>query len=422
MFIDEIIIKVTAGKGGDGCTSFRHEKYIELGGPDGGNGGKGADIIFKVDKNLKTLIDLKYQKHIKGDKGQNGEGSNRYGRSAEQVIVKVPEGTTIIDANTNQIIVDLINDGEEFLVCKAGRGGKGNKAFATKFDKAPRTSELGEPGEEKLIKCELHVLADIGLVGMPSVGKSSILALISASKPKIASYHFTTLNPNLGLVRLKDHRSFVIADLPGLIKGASEGVGLGDKFLKHTSRTKIIAHVLDMGSEEERNPITDYEEINEELNKYSDSLKNKLQIVIANKMDLPKAKVNLKNFKKKYPNINVIPISAINNEGIEEMLEVFANTLDNLIEKEEVIKIENHVLYKYEEQKPFTITKDNDTWVVKGDKIEKLFKMTRFDIDDSVKRFALIIKKMGVEEELEVLGAKKGDEVKILDYIFVFKS
>ena len=221
MYIDEIIIKITAGKGGDGCTSFRHEKYVELGGPDGGNGGKGADIIFKVDKNLKTLIDLKYQKHIKGAKGENGEGSNRYGKCAEPVIVKVPEGTTIIDTNSNKIIADLINDGEEFLVCKGGRGGKGNKSFATKFDKAPRISELGEPGEEKMIKCELHVLADIGLVGMPSVGKSSILALISASKPKIASYHFTTLSPNLGLVKLKDHRSFVIADLPGLIKGAS---------------------------------------------------------------------------------------------------------------------------------------------------------------------------------------------------------
>ncbi len=423
MFIDEIIIKITAGKGGDGCSSFRHEKYVELGGPDGGNGGRGADVIFKVDKNLKTLIDLKYQKHIKGQKGENGEGSNRYGKSAEPVIVKVPEGTVIIDANTNKTLADLIKDGEEFLVCKGGRGGKGNKAFATKFDKAPRISELGEPGEEKLIKCELHVLADIGLVGMPSVGKSSILALISASKPKIASYHFTTLNPNLGLVKVKKHHPFVIADLPGLIKGASEGIGLGDKFLKHTSRTKIIAHVLDMGSEEGRDPINDYEEINNELGKYSNNLKNKLQIVIANKMDLPNAKENLNKFKTKYPNINIIPISTFNNEGIDLMLETFASTLENLKEKEEInINTENYVIYKFEEEKPFVITKEDNIWVIKGEKIEKLFKMTRFNIDDAAKRFALKLKKLGVEDELERLGAKKGDEVKILDFIFEFKS
>ncbi len=420
MFIDEIIIKITAGKGGDGCSSFRHEKYVELGGPDGGNGGRGADIIFKVDKNLKTLIDLKYQKHIKGQKGENGEGSNRYGKNAEPVIVKVPEGTVIIDTNTNKTLADLIYDGEEFLVCKGGRGGKGNKAFATKFDKAPRISELGEPGEEKLIKCELHILADIGLVGMPSVGKSSILALISASKPKIASYHFTTLNPNLGLVKVKNHHPFIIADLPGLIKGASEGIGLGDKFLKHTSRTKIIAHVIDMGAEEGRNPIIDYEEINNELAKYSDKLKNKLQIIIANKMDLPNAKENLNKFKAKYPKIYIIPISTFNNEGIDLMLETFANTLENL--KEEVVNTENYITYKYEEEKPFTITKEDNSWIIKGEKIEKLFKMTRFNIDDSIKRFSLKLKKMGVEEELERLGAKKGDEVKILDFIFEFKS
>ncbi len=423
MFIDEIIIKVTAGKGGDGCTSFRHEKYIELGGPDGGNGGKGANIIFKVDKNLKTLVDLKYQKHIKGDKGENGEGSNCYGRGAEDVIIKVPEGTTITDVDTNLILADLVNDGEEYLVCKGGRGGKGNKAFATKFDKAPRMSELGEPGEERLIKCELHVLADVGLVGLPSVGKSSILALISASKPKIAAYHFTTLSPNLGLVKLKDQRSFVIADLPGLIKGASEGVGLGDKFLKHTARTRIIAHVVDMGSSEGRDPIKDYEEINYELAKYSEKLINKPQIIIANKMDLKDAEANLKLFKTKYPQLNIIPISALNNTGIEEMLTVLADTLDS-VENNKVYadtEFEDHVLYKYIEEKPFIIKKDNNNWVITGEKVEKLFKMTRFDNDDAVKRFAYKLKKMGVEEELEKLGAKKGDEVKILDYIFEFK-
>jgi len=424
MFVDEIKIKVTAGKGGDGCTSFRREKYVEMGGPDGGNGGKGSDIIFKADKNLKTLIDLKYQKHIKGTKGKNGEGKNKYGKSAENIIIKVPEGTTIIDLDTNLIIADLVNDREEALICKGGRGGKGNKSFATNFDNAPKISELGEPGEERIVKCELHVLADIGLVGMPSVGKSTILSLISASKPKIAPYHFTTLNPNLGLVKLKDHRSFVIADLPGLIKGASEGIGLGDKFLRHTSRTKIIAHILDMGSAEGRDPLKDYEEINNELEKYDKKLGEKTQIIVANKMDLPNAKDNLEKFKIKYPNLNVIEISALNNEGIDNMLNVFADTLDN-IKNDDVYKkndFEDYVLYKYEENKPFTITRENNIWVLKGDIVEKLFKMTRFDVPDAVKRFALKLKKLGVDEELDKLGAKKGDEVKILDYIFIFKE
>lgn len=424
MFIDELVIKVTAGKGGDGCTSFRHEKYIEMGGPDGGNGGRGSDIIFKVDKNLRTLLDLKYQKHIKGDKGTNGEGSNKYGKSAEPIIIKVPEGTTITDIDTNLVICDLVSDKEEFVICKGGRGGKGNKAYATKFDKAPRMSELGEPGEERLIKCELKVLADIGLVGLPSVGKSSILSLISASKPKIAAYHFTTLSPNLGVVKLKDHREFVIADLPGLIKGASEGIGLGDKFLKHTSRCKIIAHVVDMGSSEGRDPILDYLEINEELSKYSDNLKNKKQIVIANKMDLDSSKENLKKFKAKFKDLEVIEISALYNVGLDEMLNKFANTLDEiknepLYQKDE---FEEEILYKFEEEKPFEIIKDNDVWVLKSKLIEKLFKMTRFDNEEAVKRFGLKLKRMGVDNELEHLGAHPGDMVQILDYMFEFKN
>ena len=424
MFVDELIIKVKAGKGGDGCTSFRHEKYIEMGGPDGGNGGKGSDIIFRVDQNLTTLVDLKYMHHIEGEKGKNGEGSNKYGKGAEDVIIFVPEGTTIIDADTNLVIADLVKETDEAVICKGGRGGKGNKAFATRYEKAPKFSELGEPGEERLIKCELKVLADIGLVGMPSVGKSSILALISASKPKIAPYHFTTLNPNLGVVKLKDHRTFVIADLPGLIEGASEGVGLGDKFLKHTSRTKIIAHVIDMGASEGRDPISDYEIINNELSKYSDNLKNKHQIVVANKMDLPNALENLEKFKEKYKDIKVLPISTYNNEGIDEMLNVFADTLTEIenapLYDEKVM--EEEVIYKFESEKPFTITKDNNTWVISGERVEKLFKMTRFESDDATRRFGQKLTKMGVDKELETLGAKKGDEVRILDLTFEFKA
>ena len=257
MFVDELVIKVVAGKGGDGCTSFHREKCMPMGGPDGGNGGKGADIIFEVDKGLKTLVDLKYKKQGKGDKGVNGKGSNRHGANAEDVIIKVPQGTTVINTETNQIICDLIEDGESFVIAHGGRGGRGNKAFATQSEPAPKMSEYGEPGEELVVKCELKVLADVGLIGMPSVGKSTILSLISAASPKIASYHFTTLNPNLGVVKLRDQRTFVMADLPGLIEGASNGAGLGKKFLKHAMRTKILAHVIDMGSFEGRNPIKD---------------------------------------------------------------------------------------------------------------------------------------------------------------------
>ena len=258
MFVDEVIVKLTAGRGGDGCTSFRREKCVPLGGPDGGNGGKGSDIIFKVEKGLKTLVDLKFAKQIKGEKGVNGKGSNKHGANAEDIIIKVPEGTTLIDQDTGLVICDLTKDGEEFHFCHGGRGGRGNRAFATQEEPAPKMSEFGEPGEERIVKCELKVLADVGLVGMPSVGKSTILSLISGANPKIAAYHFTTLNPNLGVVKLKDQRTFVMADLPGLIEGASGGAGLGDKFLKHAMRTKVIGHVIDMCSFEGRDPLEDY--------------------------------------------------------------------------------------------------------------------------------------------------------------------
>ena len=424
MFVDEVLIKVIAGKGGDGCTSFRREKCVPMGGPDGGNGGKGADIVFEVDKGLKTLVDLRYMKNIKGDKGVNGKGSNRTGEKADDVVIKVPEGTTIIDNDTGLIIADLVGENNRVVVARGGRGGRGNKAFATQSEPAPKMSEYGEPGEERVIKCELKVLADVGLVGMPSVGKSTLLSMISASKPKIAAYHFTTLNPNLGVVKLKDQRSFVIADLPGLIEGASEGLGLGHKFLRHAMRTKILAHVLDMGAFEGRNPIEDFEIIRNEISKYNDKLARKPFIVIANKMDLVAANNNLKLFKEKYPNVIVCPISALNNEGLEECMLQIADLLDNS-EMEPLYdepSFESHVLYKFQNDKPYTITKDGDVWILKGAEIEKLFKMTKFTEEESVARFARKLRGMGVEDELEKLGAKRGDEVQILDYIFLFKD
>lgn len=424
MFVDEVIVKLFAGNGGDGCTSFRREKYEPMGGPDGGNGGRGASIVFVGDKSLKTLVDLRYHKIIKGEKGNNGKGSNKYGANRDDVVIKVPLGTMLTDADTGLIVGDILEDGQSIVVAKGGRGGRGNKAFATHAEPAPSFSEKGEPGEERVLKCELKVLADVGLIGMPSVGKSTILSMISACHPKIAAYHFTTLNPNIGVVKLKDGRTFTMADLPGLIEGASEGVGLGHKFLRHASRTKVLAHVVDMGASEGRNPIDDYKIICEELKKYDEKIFKKQQIVIANKMDLPGSKENLEKFKKSYPDIEIFEISAAYNEGLEPLLQRLADLLDelptnNLYDDDE---LESHVLYKFKEELPFSITKDEDGWVLSGEKIEKLFKMTRFDNDEAALRFAKKLRGMGVDEELEKLGAKRGDEVKILDYTFIFKE
>lgn len=421
MFVDEISVKLIAGNGGDGCTSFHHEKCMPNLGPDGGNGGRGSNIIFEVDKGLKTLVDLRYHKIIKGEKGANGKGSDRTGANAQDIIIKVPQGTVITDLDTNSVICDLINDKEQFIVAHGGRGGKGNAAFASHDNTAPRLSEKGEPGEEKFVKCELKVLADVGLVGFPSVGKSTILSVISASKPKIAAYHFTTLNPNLGVVKLKDGRSFVMADLPGLIEGASEGLGLGLKFLRHASRTKVIAHVLDMGSSEGRNPIDDYKIIDNEIKKYGNNLDKKKVVVIANKMDLDGANDNLAKFKKAYPKLDIIAISAFSLDGVEDLIIKLANIIDE-VEDEEITISNDEVVYKFEDEKPFTIEKSFDGWILKGEKITKLFKMTRFDEEESVIRFANKLKGMGVEEELEKLGAKRGDDVIIENFVFQFKD
>ncbi len=421
MFVDELNIKLMAGPGGDGCTSFRREKFVPMGGPDGGNGGRGASIIFKVDKSLKTLVDLSYKKIIKAPKGENGKGSNKYGKNAEDIIINVPEGTTIINKATNEVMADLINDGEEFVVAHGGRGGKGNKSFATHDVPAPKFSEKGEPGEEIEVRLELKVLADVGLVGMPSVGKSTLLSVISSSKPKIAAYHFTTLNPNLGVVKLKNGKSFVMADLPGLIEGASNGVGLGTEFLKHAMRTRIIAHVVDMGASEERNPIEDYKIIRNEVIKYSEILKNKREVVIASKMDLEKGAENLEKFKKEYPDLEVIPVSSYDLSGIDEMMERLMEILDET-PKEDLYPKELFKVYKYEDNKPYNIKRDGNIWIVSGKEIETLLLMTKFNEDEGVLRFARKFKGMGIEDELEKLGAKPGDEVQILDYMFTFKD
>ena len=421
MFVDEVKLKVIAGSGGDGCTSFRREKFVPNGGPNGGNGGRGSNIIFTVDKGLRTLLDLKYQKEIKGKRGEHGSGKNKFGKNAQDVIIKVPEGTTVTDIETGVVIADLVKEGDTAIIAYGGRGGRGNRAFATPSNPAPDISEHGEPGEERNIKVELKMIADVGLVGLPSVGKSTILSQVSRANPKIAAYHFTTLSPNLGVVKTKDERVFVMADLPGLIEGASKGEGLGDKFLKHIERTRIICHVIDMSASEGRSPYEDYLLINNELKEFSSKLLNKKQVIIANKMDIEGAKENLEEFKKKV-DADIYEISAIMNDGLDRVMMHLAHLLDTI--KEEPLyndtQIESHVLYKFKKEKPFTITKDKDAWVIRGDSIEKLFKMTKFNSNDATLRFAKKLKNMGIDEELKRLGATNGDTVRILDYEFEY--
>lgn len=426
MFIDEVLIEVRAGNGGDGCTAFRREKYIPMGGPYGGNGGRGANIIFKVDTGLHTLLDLRYQKVIKGKKGENGMGKNCNGKNSEDVVIRVPQGTVITDTDTNLIVADLNKKDDEVIVAYGGRGGRGNTAFKTPSNPAPNFSENGEPGEIKFLKVELKLLADVGLVGLPSVGKSTIISQVSKSKPKIAAYHFTTLTPNLGVCKDNKGRSFVMADLPGLIEGASEGEGLGDRFLRHIERTRVIAHVIDMSGFEGRNPFDDYQVINKELGMFSKKLLDKPQIIIANKMDMEQSITNLEEFKKKIdPSIKIFPISAASNQGLEPVLEELADMLEK-IENEPLYdedQFEGHVLYKFKKEEPYTITReDNGTWVISGEEVEKLFRMTKFTTDEGIMRFTKRLRKMGIDDKLEELGAQEGQLVKILDFEFEYKK
>lgn len=422
MFIDEVVIKVEAGNGGDGCLAFRREKYVAMGGPFGGNGGHGSNIIFKVDEGLHTLIDLRYMKTIKGKKGENGRGKNQNGAAAEDVIIKVPQGTIVTDLGTGFIIADLKEKDDEVVVAYGGRGGRGNTAFKTQSNPAPNFAENGEPGEVKELKVELKLLADVGLVGMPSVGKSTIISCVSKARPKIAAYHFTTLNPNLGVARTKDGRSFVIADLPGLIEGASLGEGLGDRFLKHIERTRVIAHVIDMSAFEGRDPYLDYVTINKELENFNKDILKKPEIIIANKMDLPSAKENLEKFKEKIGDKKIFEVSAMTNTGLEDVVTALADMLDEIpvTTLYEDDKFESHVLYKFKKDEPYTITKEDDCWVIRGDEIEKIFKMTKFT-DEGLARFSKKIRKMGVDDKLIELGAEPGDKVRILDFFFEYR-
>ena len=425
MFVDEVVIRVEAGNGGDGCTAFRREKFVPMGGPYGGNGGHGSDIIFKVDEGLHTLLDLRYQKLIKGKKGENGRGKNQHGKGAEPIVIKVPQGTVVTDLDTGLIIADLSKKDDQEIIAKGGRGGRGNTAFKTQTNTAPDYSENGEEGERKNLKVEVKMLADVGLVGLPSVGKSTIISMVSRSKPKIAAYHFTTLTPNLGVVKASDGRSFVMADLPGLIEGASEGEGLGDKFLKHIERTKVIAHVIDMSASEARDPYEDYVLINKELEAFNEKLIKKPQIIVANKMDLPNAKEELERFKKKAGDVEIYEVSAATNQGLQQVIDRLADLVDEVPNSPlyEDSQIESHVLYKFKKEEPFTITRDDDgTWEIQGKEVERIFKMTKFSSDEAAYKFAKKLTRMGIDQKLEELGAEEGDQVRILDFYFDYRK
>jgi GTP-binding protein len=426
VFVDVAKIYVKGGDGGNGIVSFRREKYVPEGGPAGGDGGKGGDVILIVDEGLRTLLDFKYQRHFKAPRGEYGKPKNQHGANAEDMLVKVPPGTTVTDADTGEFLGDLTRHGQRLVVARGGRGGRGNTRFATAANKAPEIAEKGEPGEERNILLELKVIADVGLVGFPSVGKSTLLSVVSAAKPKIGAYHFTTLSPNLGVVDVGDGRSFVLADLPGLIEGAHEGHGLGHQFLRHVERTKVIVHVVDIAATEGRDPWEDFLKINEELKRYNEKLASRPMIVAANKIDLPEAQEHLSEFCKKLdPSIPVYPVSGVTKEGIQQLLYAIADLLETVPDVEETVldvvdETERKVYRLEDDEDYFTISRDNEVFVVHSPKIEKLVKMTNFDQYDAVKRFQRIMKQMGVDDALRKRGAVDGSLIRIGELEFDF--
>ncbi|HFZ7316569.1 TPA: GTPase ObgE [Streptococcus agalactiae] len=433
MFLDTAKISVKAGRGGDGMVAFRREKYVPNGGPWGGDGGKGGSVIFKVNEGLRTLMDFRYNRNFKAKAGEKGMTKGMHGRGAEDLIVSLPPGTTVRDATTGKVITDLVEHDQEFVVARGGRGGRGNIRFATPRNPAPEIAENGEPGEERELQLELKILADVGLVGYPSVGKSTLLSVVSAAKPKIGAYHFTTIVPNLGMVRTKSGDSFAMADLPGLIEGASQGVGLGTQFLRHIERTRVILHVIDMSASEGRDPYDDYVSINNELETYNLRLMERPQIIVANKMDMPDSEENLAAFKEKlaanYDEFDdmpmIFPISSLAHQGLENLMdataELLANTEEFLLYDETDMQ-EDEAYYGFnEDERPFEITRDDDaTWVLYGDKLEKLFVMTNMERDESIMKFARQLRGMGVDEALRERGAKDGDIVRIGNFEFEF--
>ena len=406
-----------------------------MGGPFGGDGGHGGSVVMEVDEGLRTLMDFRYKRHFKATPGGNGATKGMTGKSADDLIIKVPQGTTITDAETGRVIGDLTEQGQRLVVAQGGRGGRGNMRFASSTNPAPEIAENGEPGEELDIALELKVLADVGLVGFPSVGKSTLLSVVTAAKPKVAAYHFTTLVPNLGMVRLEDGRDFVMADLPGLIEGASQGVGLGIQFLRHVERTRVILHMIDMsGIDPEEDPYENYVKINNELAEYDPALLERPQIIVPTKMDMPDAEETLAEFKKKLAadpdvpeDVEIMPISSLTRQGLEPLMQRTADLLDEtpaFIPKGMEPDENETALYEFtEDRTPFEIDRDEDgTWILYGDEIERLFKRTNTNYTESMMRFARQLRFMGVDEALRDAGARGGDTVQILDFAFEFEE
>lgn len=420
MFVDEVKIYVKAGDGGHGAVTFRREKYVPAGGPNGGDGGRGGDVIFEVTPGLRTLMDYRYKKHYKAQNGENGGSFNKKGKDGEDLILKVPPGTIVKDAESNRVVADLVREGQRLVIAKGGKGGRGNSHFATPTRQAPNFAERGEKGEERWIVLELKLLADAGLIGYPNVGKSTILSAVSNAKPKIANYHFTTLVPNLGVVDLGEGKSFVLADIPGLIEGAHQGVGLGHDFLRHIERTKLIIHVLDASASEGRDPVQDFRQINRELERYSSKLASKPQIVAANKMDLPGARENIIRIREELENegYEVWEISAVSRQGLKELMyrafELIDRIADEDITAEEDIEQTPELrYYKFEKEEPYRIRKEDGVFVVEGKWIEEFISTINIYQDESLKYFQRTMRKRGIIDGLKKMGIKDGDTVRI---------
>lgn len=421
-FIDRVKIYVQAGTGGNGTVAFRREAHVPKGGPSGGDGGRGGSVIFVATNSLSTLLDLRYYREYKAQNGEKGHAKKMHGADADDLVIRVPVGTCVYDDDTGNIIADLTKDGQRAVIAKGGRGGRGNARFASSRNPAPKICENGEPGEKFNLRVELKLLADVGLVGFPSVGKSTLLSVVSKARPQIADYHFTTIVPNLGVVQVKDGRSFVMADLPGLIEGASQGKGLGHQFLRHIERCRVIVHIIDMSGSEGRDPYEDYVTITKELGEYEYRLLERPQIIVANKMDGDEAEENLKKFKEKLGDQKVFPIIAPIHEGIDAVLYAVADALETAPDFFNQEEEQESVLYTYkEDEKPFTIhNKGNGVWEVTGKKVERLVQMASFTTDDGFQRFALQIRNMGIDDALREAGCEDGDTVRLYDFEFEF--
>lgn len=425
-FIDKTKVIVKAGDGGHGKSAFRREKFVPKGGPAGGDGGRGGDVIFRVDPNMNTLLDFRYHRKFKAANGENGDIKNMYGANAEPCIVKVPPGTTVRDEATGELIADLTEIGQEAVVAKGGRGGRGNAKFANAANRAPTFAEFGEPGESKNLILELKLLADVGLIGYPSVGKSSLVAAVSAARPEIADYHFTTITPVLGVVKTDYEKSFVMADIPGLIEGAADGVGLGHDFLRHVERTKLILHIVDASGLEGRDPVDDYYKINKELQRYSEKIAKRTQILVANKIDLPEAEEHLPALQAlaEKEGVKFFAISAAAHKGLKELISYVGEWLDNYVEEPEAT--EDAVVYDEDvarEAERVEITRDDaGDFVVSGKALEKLVAMTNFNNDEAVRRFQYIWRIKGIDEKLKERGIKEGQTVHIGEMEFEWRE